>query len=174
MPTQGEHNPTDEVSKIFLRESKMRVAQARLSVMHCLDQLTDEDIWWAPREGENSVGILVQHLMGSLRQRIVSEVGREKDIRDRKKEFSSELKRSKEELKTAFNEILDQVVEVYDRQGNASLLEPRYIKEFKSTALGVIYYTMGHLDLHVGQIVMLTKLKAGDKYKYLGPPPNSA
>lgn len=174
MADESEQNIDGAISKAFLRESKMRVAQARLSVMHCLDQLNDEDVWWEPKEGENSVGILIQHLMGSLRQRIVSEIGREKDVRDRKKEFSSETRKSKEELKTRFNDTLDQVVEVFDRQANANLLEPRYIKEFKSTALGVIYYSMGHLDLHVGQIVMLTKMRVGDKYKYLGPLPGVA
>ena len=173
MPNQAEQGSQGALSKAFLRESKMRVAQARLSVMHCVDQLNDEDVWWAPKEGENSVGILIQHLVGSLRQRIVSEIGREKDVRDRKKEFSSETRKSKEELKTRFNETLDQVVEVFDRQVNANLLEPRYIKEFRTTALGVIYYTMGHLDLHVGQIIMLTKMRAGDKYRYLGPLPGA-
>lgn len=169
-----EQNLEAEVAKVFLRESKMRVAQAKLSVMHCLDQLTNESIWWAPKDGGNSVGILIQHLIGSLRQRIVSEVGREKDIRDRKKEFSSGAKKSKEELKSAFSEMLNQVVEVFDRQANANILEPRYIKEFKSTALGVIYYSMSHLELHVGQIIMLTKMKVGDQYKYLGPLPGAS
>ena len=48
---------------------------ARGKMDHCLAQLADEDIWWTPQEGSNSIGVIIQHLTGNLRQWVISGVG---------------------------------------------------------------------------------------------------
>ena len=56
-------------------------------IKHCVNQLTDDQLWWRPSESMNSVANLLLHLCGNLRQWIVSGVGGAADVRERQKEF---------------------------------------------------------------------------------------
>jgi len=50
-------------------------------IKHCLAQLTDEQVWWRLDEGMNSIGNLILHLCGNLRQWIVAGIGGAADVR---------------------------------------------------------------------------------------------
>ena len=53
----------------------------------CVELLSEAEIWHRPNSHSNSVGNLVLHLCGNVRQWILSGLGREKDSRERQKEF---------------------------------------------------------------------------------------
>ena len=82
-----------EIATGFIEESKNRANTARDRINHCLDQLQDDDLWWIPGEGCNCIGVIMpltlpsQHLLGNLRQWIISGVGGDADIRRRPREF---------------------------------------------------------------------------------------
>ena len=57
-------------------------------IISCLERLSPEQIWWRPNEASNSVGNLVLHLTGNVRQWIISGLGGAADIRQRDLEFS--------------------------------------------------------------------------------------
>lgn len=40
-------------------------------IVHCLEQLSEEQVWWRPHESMNSIGNLVLHLTGNIRQEII-------------------------------------------------------------------------------------------------------
>jgi hypothetical protein len=44
------------------------LADALTKIKHCLDQLSDEQVWWRPKSSLNSIGNLILHLCGNLRQ----------------------------------------------------------------------------------------------------------
>lgn len=152
-------------SNAFIERSIRQVDHARDKINHCLDQLQDDDIWWSPREGSNSIGILIQHLMGNLGQWVISGIGGKADVRDRPSEFRVERKTPKEELQAAFGDLLDRVKDVYSSVRTSELLEPRRIQGSDTTVLDVIYGTMCHLELHTGQVLYLTRLRIGEAYK---------
>jgi len=54
-----------ESSRVFLRQDFLP------KLLHCLNAMTDDQIWWRPNEQSNSVGNLVLHLRGNLKQWIV-------------------------------------------------------------------------------------------------------
>ncbi|MBZ5551150.1 MAG: DUF1572 domain-containing protein [Acidobacteriia bacterium] len=153
-----------EIGVAFLEESKNRAIKARERINHCLGQLEDEDIWWTPGEGSNSLGVIIQHLMGNLRQWILSGVGGEADVRDRPREFRVEVKTPKAELRNQFNNVLDQVDKTFSRLDPLHLLERKRIQGFDESALSAIYQTMTHLELHAGQIAYITKMRKGRGY----------
>jgi len=159
-----------ESSNAFIERSMRQVDHARGAINHCLDQLQDEDIWWTPREGSNSIGILIQHLMGNLGQWAISGIGGEADVRDRPSEFRVERTTPKEELQAAFGDLLDRVKDVYSNVRAAELIEPRRIQGFDTSVLDAIYGTMCHLELHTGQVLYLTRLRIGDAYRELWKP----
>ena len=63
--------------------------QLRLAV----DTLTDEGVWWRAHEQSNSVGNLLLHLNGNVRQWILGGVGRQPDARHRAEEFAAGVDR---------------------------------------------------------------------------------
>ena len=153
-----------EVSEAFMARSGYQIDHARDKINHCLDQLRTEDVWWAPRDGCNPIGVIIRHLMGNLRQWAISAMGGEPDVRDRPSEFHVVEQVPKDELQAELNGILDRVREVYSRIGVSDLLAPRRIQGFDTTTLDAIYETMCHLELHTGQVLYLTRLRLGDEY----------
>src|SRR5438132_518519 len=67
-------------------------------IRHCMGQLTDEQVWWRPAEGMNSVGNLLLHLAGNVRQWIIGGLGSVPDSRDRPAEFAERRHVPKAEL----------------------------------------------------------------------------
>src|SRR3990172_4111783 len=56
-------------------------------IARCLGMLSEEEIWWRPHPTSNSVGNLVLHLEGNVRQWLLSGLGGRPDLRDRDWEF---------------------------------------------------------------------------------------
>src|SRR5262245_29165669 len=50
------------------RELADELADALKRIEHCLAQLNDEQVWWRPTESMNSIGNLLLHLAGNVRQ----------------------------------------------------------------------------------------------------------
>ena len=59
----------------YLDESRRELAACLATVKHCLSQLDDGQVWQRPRPAMNSIGNLLLHLCGNLRQRFLSIVG---------------------------------------------------------------------------------------------------
>ena len=156
---------SSDLAQAFVASSIQQLDHARSRINHCLDQLATEDIWWAPRASCNPIGVIIQHLIGNLRQWAISGIGGEADVRDRPSEFRVANESPKDELQTEFNRLLDQVAKVYAQVSAAELPAPRRIQGFETTALAAIYDTMCHLELHTGQVLYLTRLRLGETYR---------
>lgn len=156
---------SNDVAETFMSESGDRVNSARGMINHCLDQLGDDDIWWSPADGCNCIGVIIQHLLGNLRQRIIAGIGGEPDIRDRPKEFVIGAKYPKEALQRKLNDRLDQVVATYANFDPARLLDMGKAQETGASVLTTIYRTMTHLEHHAGQIIYITRMRLGDAYR---------
>ena len=55
----------------------------------CLERLPETDLWWRPNPASNSVGNLVLHLAGNVRQWVVAGIAGGDDVRDRPAEFAA-------------------------------------------------------------------------------------
>jgi hypothetical protein len=162
----------DGIARAFMEESADRAENARNRINHCLDQLTDEDMWWTPSENANSIGIIIQHLCGNLGQWAVSGVGGKKDTRERPKEFIVENKTPKKELQAKITARLDQVIDIYRESDPGRLLEMTKIQGMEVNLLYAVYSTMTHLALHAGQIMYIAKIRAGTDYEPFWVPAN--
>lgn len=109
----------NEVAHAFMASSQHQLDHARNNINHCLDQLGTGDLWWTPRDGCNPIGVIIQHLLGNLRQWAISGIGGEPDVRDRPAEFRVEGRVEKGELQTQFNRLLDRVAAVYSNVGDS-------------------------------------------------------
>src|ERR1044072_402049 len=73
----------------FLAQSREYLTGHYLpKIRAAVERLSEEDTWWRPKEASNSVGNLMLHLAGNIRQWIVSGVGGAPGSRDRNAEFA--------------------------------------------------------------------------------------
>ncbi len=150
--------------KEFLKETNNRIDAAHERIIHCLDQLNEEHIWNRPNPSVNSIGIILQHLCGNLRQWIISGIGGAGDIRNRPLEFKDDPKLGRAELLAKFKGIINDCKDAIEGFDPNNILKVRRIQGFERTALHAIYGTITHLEFHAGQIVYQTRLLLAEQY----------
>src|SRR5579863_9599955 len=78
-----------DVTGLFLEFSRRKLLEhywPRLKAS--VEALTDEQVWWRPNEASNSIGNLVLHLNGNVRQWLLTSFNAAQDDRIRSTEFS--------------------------------------------------------------------------------------
>lgn len=126
-----------------------------------VDMLSDADLWWRPHETANSVGNLLLHLAGNIRQWVVSGVGGAPDHRDRAAEFARREPLSRIELLALITEAVLEADAVIAATDPGSLGERREVQGRRVTRLEAIYHAIEHFGMHTGQIVYIAKLRSG-------------
>jgi uncharacterized damage-inducible protein DinB len=154
-------NMTD-VAQIFLGESRQYLRGAYLTaVERSVAPLTDAQVWWRPNEASNSIGNLILHLSGNVRQWIVGGVGQQPNERNRQLEFDEREAIPKEQLLARLRTVLDEADAVLASLTEADLTEPRKIQGHDTTVLKAIYHVVEHFSTHTGQILWITKSQPG-------------
>ncbi len=147
------------IGRAFIDHARNFLAAEYLPrIAHCLDQLNEEEIWWRPNKDSNTIGNLLLHLSGNVRQWIVSGLGGAEDHRERQSEFDAQSGFSKEELLSGLKRSLADVDEVLAGFDPSCLLEAYEIQKYDVTALEAIFHVTEHFSMHTGQIILLTKL----------------
>jgi uncharacterized damage-inducible protein DinB len=123
----------------------------------CLSKLTDAQVWERHGAHENAVGNLVLHLCGNMRQWIMHGVGGAKDIRLRDVEFSAMDGLSSTELMEKFAATVSEANRIIASVPAERLVERITPQGRDVSVLDAIYQVVGHVQQHVGQIILLTK-----------------
>ncbi|MCH8203873.1 MAG: DUF1572 family protein [Candidatus Hydrogenedentes bacterium] len=146
----------------LVAESKRRMLEESLPrIKKCLDALSDEEIWRQPNDETVSIGNLVLHLCGNVRQWIVSGLGGAEDPRDRDAEFAQRGTIPKADLAVRLEDTLREAAEAMDRVDAASLLETRRVQGQTETGLSILVHVVEHFSYHTGQISLAVKLLKG-------------
>src|SRR5437868_10305740 len=99
MSTTQSHLDKNEVSRVFIKQAQDLLLHDYLpKIESCLRLLTDEQTWWRPNAESNSIGNLLLHLAGNVRQWIVSGLGGQPDERVRQTEFDEQGTIPKDDL----------------------------------------------------------------------------
>jgi uncharacterized damage-inducible protein DinB len=122
--------------------------------------LSDDDLWWRPAEGSNSIGNLILHVAGNARQWIIAGVGGRTDDRDRDAEFAAHGGRSKAHLLEALTTCFLQIDSVLAALDASALDDARVIQGKQTTNFAAIYHVVEHVSMHTGQIIQLAKWRA--------------
>ena len=130
-------------------------------IKRCVNALTEDEIWWKPNDKSNSVGNLVLHLTGNVRQWIVSGVGGEPDIRKRQQEFDEIGPVATDKLMFRFEQVVQEACDALKATNPDTLLEKKQIQGNEVTVMGAIYHAVEHFSTHTGQIIYITKLMKG-------------
>ena len=155
---------------VLVNEVKRRLFEEGIPrIRHCLALLSEEEIWYATNEHTNSVGVLVLHLCGNVRQWILSGLGGQPDLRRRDQEFAPVEKPHSGALIEMLETMREEVEMVLDNLPPHILLEPMTIQGFEENGISVLVHVTEHFSYHVGQITQTAKmLKNVDTGYYSG------
>ena len=146
---------------IFLERARyLLLTEYRTKIRLAVETLPEDALWWRANDQSNSVGNLLAHLTGNVRQWMVSGVGGAPDIRQRAEEFAAQSGPPRTELLDNLGQTLDQVERVLGGLTPDALLERRTIQGRDLTVLDAIFICVEHFSMHLGQIILLAKLRA--------------
>ena len=158
----GTPSNTSNVSTAFINQAIDFLTSEYLpKIERCLEQLTDEQIWWRSNEQCNSIGNLILHLCGNARQWIVCGLGSEPDKRIRDAEFAQRDALPRTQLLDLLRSTITDVSTVLRQLDPSTLLEKRTIQGSEVDVLHAIFHVTEHFSMHTGQIIFLTKLLTG-------------
>jgi uncharacterized damage-inducible protein DinB len=146
----------------FLQLSGHYLEQYLGKIRECTQLLTEEQIWWRPKAGCNSVGNLLLHLCGNLTQWVLDGLGGEQHERRRSLEFSADRIASGKELLARLAEVVASCRALVARLSTAELSAEKQIQGYDTDGVGVLFHAVEHMSYHTGQIVSLTKQLLGE------------
>jgi uncharacterized damage-inducible protein DinB len=158
---------SNPVADNFLAYAVTRLHQSQDSIASCLDKLTDDQQWQRRGDYENSIANLLLHLEGNMRQWILHGIDDQPDVRQRDEEFTLTPSANPADARACFDRTLDEACRVIAAVPAERLLEvidPQPNGTWRhTTILEAIFKVVGHVEMHTGQIILLTKqLTASD------------
>jgi uncharacterized damage-inducible protein DinB len=159
----------ENVSALFLEFSRNKLIEQYWPRMRgCVESLTDEQVWWRPNEASNSIGNLMLHLNGNVRQWLVASFNHQEDNRDRPSEFGAEGELSASLLLEKLGATMQEAAAVLARLTEADLLAPYEIQGYHVTGLYAVYQVVEHFGMHYGQILYIAKNLSGKDLNFYG------
>jgi len=156
----------DSVTRAVAHEACEVLDQCHIKIKHCLDQLTEEQVWWRPKEEMNSIGNLILHLTGNVRQWIVAGLGDETDVRNRPAEFSERAPIKKAVLLHELEAVLEAAKGTLRRTTAEQMLNTRHIQGFETSGWGALFDCVPHFKGHTQEIICLTRMQLGSAYQF--------
>jgi uncharacterized damage-inducible protein DinB len=153
--------PNDPIAANFLAFAVRRIELSERDINRCLDRLTPEQMLYRGGDNENSIANLLLHLAGNLRQWILHGIDGQPDVRTRDDEFSLALQLPLAEIRARFAATLAEcraVIAAVPHERMLTIIDPQPgVGWGPATILEAIFLVTSHLQLHTGQIILLTK-----------------
>ncbi len=169
------HHHLDQIAaastpgRLFVGYSLDKIQQMAKQIKECVEGLSEEQVWQRSGGHANSIGNLVLHLAGNMRQWIVHGIGGLPDVRQRDQEFAARGGRSSAEILSLFESTVSEAVRIVQEMPLERLMERVNPQNHEVAILEAIYQVVGHLQLHTGQIIFATKQMAGKDLGFYKP-----
>ena len=155
----------------FLTSSIKQFQYYRTLGEQAMAQVSDEDLNWLYHPDGNSIATIVQHLSGNMLSRwtdLLTADG-EKPSRDREGEFANQPL-SREAILDLWNQGWDRLLETLNSLKPDDLETVIYIRNQGHTVMEAINRQLSHYPHHVGQIVLLARMRVQGEWKSLSIP----
>lgn len=150
---------TSNTTTLFLEFSRSKLLEQYWPRLRaCVESLSDEQVWWRPNEASNSIGNLVLHLNGNVRQWLIASFNHLDDGRDRPAEFNERSAIPRSVLISRLGATMEEASQVLAHLTEADLLSTFEIQGYKVSGLQAVYQVIEHFGLHYGQITYITKM----------------
>jgi hypothetical protein len=155
-------NVNANTTTLFLDHSRKKLfAEWWPRLRSTVESLTEEQLWWRPNEASNSIGNLLLHLNGNVRQWMVASFNRQEDQRNRAAEFNEKSGGPSAAVLAQLGATMDEALAVLSRLTEENLFAPMEIQGYHVTGLEAVYQVVEHFGLHYGQIVYIAKALEG-------------
>lgn len=159
------------LTELIIEEFKRRIFEESYSrVFACFDELDEDQIWYRPNKNSNSIGNLVLHLEGNLRQWMTTSFDKNEDLRSRSEEFIQSRSANKKELKSILIKLKNEILLFIDKITEEDLKRHYPVQVFEENGVSIIIHVIEHFSYHTGQIAYITKQIADKDLKFY---PNS-
>ncbi len=118
----------DELAVVVGAAAAHELDSALLRIKHCLDQLNDEQVWRRSQPSLNSIGNVILHLCGNLRQWIVAGLAGAPDVHNRPAEFAERGPVPKDELMRSLEVVVEEAKRVLTGVDARQVAEVRRIQ----------------------------------------------
>jgi uncharacterized damage-inducible protein DinB len=142
----------------FLSFSSDKLTQLLHRIETCVEKLTEEQVWAKTSGNQNSVGNLLLHLNGNVRQWILHGIAGQPDLRDRDSEFAALNGPGAPELLARLRATVEETTALLRALSSERLLERVQVQGYDRTVLAAIYHVVEHFAGHTFQIIYATKL----------------
>ncbi len=157
----------EQVLKSLVAEFDRRVYEEGFArIQKCLSFFHEEEVWQRPNENAVSIGNLILHLSGNVRQWICAGFGGQADIRTRDQEFAAEGGYSKDELISIIEQTIKDAQAVLHEASTADLMAIKKVQVYEESGLSIIVHVIEHFSYHIGQITYATKAIKNVDTKY--------
>ncbi len=138
-----------------------------------MEQVTDEQLFVALDEEANSIGIIVKHMAGNMRSRWTNflTTDGEKPDRNRDSEFV-DPPATRKALMDLWEDGWSHVFQALEPLSDADLGRTVTIRGEPHSVMQAVNRQLAHYAHHVGQIVLLAKHLAHDRWESLSVPRN--
>jgi Protein of unknown function (DUF1572) len=160
----------EDVTRSALDEANRLLDECAARIAHCVNQLSDGQVWWRPAKSMNSIGNLILHLSGNLQQWIVSGIGGVADVRRRPAEFAERGPIPGSVLLDKLTQVVGAAKQTLSTVGPGELQRQRTIQGFTVTGWAAVLHSIPHFNGHTQEIISLTRMQLGDEYKFYWQP----
>ncbi|MEM8969956.1 MAG: DinB family protein [Bacteroidota bacterium] len=152
------NNLAQDITQTLLAEVRRRIIEESVPrIKKCLNLLNESQIWYRPNEQTVSAGNLVLHLMGNLRQWVLSGIDGQPDHRQRSQEFAEIDPVPTQKLICDLDSLMTEVDQALNRITSEALTEKRNVQGFEESVLSILIHVTEHFSYHTGQITYYTK-----------------
>ena len=150
------------VTALFLEFSRRKLLEHYWPRLRAsVESLTGEQVWWRPNEASNSIGNLVLHLHGNVRQWLVDSFEAREDKRDRPAEFAAQSGLTAAALLELLSATMADAEAVLGRLTEGDLVAGYEIQGYHVSGLEAVYQVVEHFGMHYGQIAYIAKSLSG-------------
>jgi hypothetical protein len=164
-----------EVTTSYIQDSLEVFRAYKRLAERAIGQVTDEQLFTTLDSEANSIAIIIKHMVGNMRSRwtdFLTSDG-EKPDRDRDREFVDPAA-TRAELLAAWESGWQCVFKAIAPLTDDDLGRKVTIRGEAHSVMQAINRQMAHYPMHVGQIVLLAKHFAGDRWESLSVPRNKS
>lgn len=149
---------TSDIATLLIKEAEFRLLEESIPRLHkCLDTLTDQEIWYRPNSNTVSIGNLVLHLCGNVRQWLISGLGGAADHRQRQQEFDETGPLPTNELHQMLDQLTAEIKAVLEGLTETSLVSEYLVQGNSVSGVSILVHVVEHFSYHVGQVTILVK-----------------
>ena len=161
-----------ELGREFLKDALSEFRKYKGFADKAVAQVADADFFRQIDPETNSIGIVMKHITGNLRSRWTDflTTDGEKPDRDRDREFEKEGDDTREAILALWESGWRRLFAALEPLSDDDLQKTVTIRGEPHTVVQAINRQMTHYASHIGQIVLLAKHFAGDRWKTLSIP----